>query len=542
MSLISDVADVLISLSYFCIPAELLWFGYKHKDMLASNVSILFTTFISLCGTTHVLNVIELNYLVIAIIKCLTAAVSITTCIYLAKVIPKVLGVQVILRDAIRQNENNKNIRNFSLKLRQYLEESHIITTSKKEIEKMYPEFYVQFGRQIRDSEHFEITPNNYMNMIPYSNQKLNTEEINYINDLVDQIKFMLEQCTILDDCKNKNISLQNVNDRLRIVSEREHDLYAYLSHEIRSSLSGIICITEIMEDSEKSLSKREHLKLIKTAGETILELICNILDMRSIDSGKVKLEEIKVNLLEICQNICDIERIKHNNTGKQLILECPNEIKILGDPSRIKQMITNLVCNAMKFVNEHTGKVNICVKYIYETEQNMTLYIKVQDNGIGISNERLNTIFEPFSQDKDTYRNYGGTGLGLSIVNKLVSTMNGYINVKSQLNVGTLFELYIPCKKYQNTITSFYLTDITSLIISKDELVIKSLSYILSNLGCMNVVICRESSEDIIKKKEFDYIFKDDDYYISVQKNGIFLENRINKQFTTEEINNLVK
>jgi signal transduction histidine kinase/CheY-like chemotaxis protein/ABC-type amino acid transport substrate-binding protein len=216
----------------------------------------------------------------------------------------------------------------------------------------------------------------------------------------------------------------------------------AHMSHEIRTPLNAILGMNEVLTESELSLEQRNQLKIASNAGETLLALINDVLDLSKIEAGQIDLAIIDFNLHKLIENTANLQSLAAHEKGINFDIEqdrgIPKHVK--GDPDRLRQVLLNLLNNAIKFTS--SGSVVCNVTQEPEHRINFT----VRDTGIGISPEHQEQIFKPFVQaDATTTRNFGGTGLGLTICKQLVETMGGTIEVESQLEVGSTFHVILP-------------------------------------------------------------------------------------------------
>ncbi|KIP76834.1 chemotaxis protein CheY [Vibrio harveyi] len=220
----------------------------------------------------------------------------------------------------------------------------------------------------------------------------------------------------------------------------------ASMSHEIRTPLNGIIGMTEILSQSDLSVHQKEVLTDIDTSSHTLLTLLNDILDLSKIESGHLQLSLIETDIREVVYQSMILFQSKATSKQLELNINLDERIppRIMVDDHRIKQIIMNLVSNAVKFT--HEGHISVDVDYQESTTQkSVFLTFRVTDTGVGIERDKLNTIFEPFTQeDEGISRQFGGTGLGLAICRQLVAMMGGKLTATSSKGIGTHFEFSI--------------------------------------------------------------------------------------------------
>lgn len=235
---------------------------------------------------------------------------------------------------------------------------------------------------------------------------------------------------------------MEVLNGKLEESTESKSNFLSTMSHELRTPLNSVIGIAKLLVDDNKDQKQKEQLDMLKFSAEGLLTLINNILDINKFDSGKMELESVPFNLSKLVHSIS--RSMAHQPGEKKLkfsveIDEKLKGVNFLGDPTRLGQIIYNLIGNAVKFTAE--GEVSIRAKVLMQKDDQYTVRLEVKDTGIGISESQQKRIFEPFMQaSSSTTRKFGGTGLGLSIVKQLVEMFGGEIYVKSVIGEGTSF------------------------------------------------------------------------------------------------------
>ena len=232
--------------------------------------------------------------------------------------------------------------------------------------------------------------------------------------------------------------------NRAMDASKSKSEFLANMSHEIRTPLNAILGFVEILQKENRGRKSLKYVNIIYDSSYTLLQIIEDILDFSKIESGKLEVDNIDFNVISEMNIITHLFEAKcsQKNLTLELILDKTLPEAINADPLRIKQVVSNLISNSIKFTSE--GK-NITVKISYSDER---LNISVADKGKGIAKDKLSHIFEAFNQeDSSTTREFGGTGLGLSISSELVKLMGGKLEVKSELGVGSEFYFSIPAK-----------------------------------------------------------------------------------------------
>lgn len=239
-----------------------------------------------------------------------------------------------------------------------------------------------------------------------------------------------------------QNVELEKANQEIKESSRLKEVFLANTSHEIRTPLNAIMGFTNLLMSTEPSDIQLGYLKNIKASGDNLLVVINDILDFSKIESGKISFENIGFNLFDMVDNVVSTLNVKAREKNQTLFWKLNPEIPpiLMGDPVRLNQIITNLIGNSIKFTSVN-GTISLNIDLEEKKEKGVKLTFSVADNGIGIPANKLEGIFESFTQaESDTTRKFGGTGLGLAIVKQLVTLQNGNIWVESELEKGTKF------------------------------------------------------------------------------------------------------
>lgn len=255
-------------------------------------------------------------------------------------------------------------------------------------------------------------------------------------------VKNIRQLNTTSEEQSRLNAALEISIDKAEKSSHAKSEFLSTMSHEIRTPLNAVIGMSNLLQMNDPRPDQLDNLEILKFSANNLLSIVNDVLDFNKIESGKVEFEKIRFNLPELMNSICGGLIIKAEEKGLKFYLDVDARLRskvIFGDPTRITQIIFNLVSNAIKFTAE--GSVWVRVSSLGDRHNTLTIRFIVKDTGIGIEAANMEAIFEPFTQESiTTTRQYGGTGLGLAIVKRLLELQNIQMHVTSKVGAGSEF------------------------------------------------------------------------------------------------------
>jgi len=322
---------------------------------------------------------------------------------------------------------------------------------------------------------------------------------------------------------------------------EAKSKFLATMSHEIRTPLNGILGFAQILKDELTSTQAQKDVQKIIDTADTLTRILNDILDFSKIEAGKIDIESKPFTFVNLTESVGDIFSAEAKQRGLDFALNLSGQanLTLLGDPTRLRQIVTNLVSNATKFTSQ--GQVSLSIHVDSPVNEKAKVQITVKDSGIGITKEHMQRLFQRFEQsDATTFRKYGGSGLGLAIVKGLIDAMSGKIHVESRVGAGTIFSIELQLTSVSNV------EAITIPEVSHEPVKLKIL--VVDDIDTNREIICRGLKKDgheftqavngqqaleLAQAQNFDLILMDLDMPVL---NGFEAAQRIRKDSLNQE------
>lgn len=331
-----------------------------------------------------------------------------------------------------------------------------------------------------------------------------------------------------LTNIKKTQIELEHAKEAAEAANKAKSQFLSNMSHEIRTPLNGIIGFTELILGFELQDNLRQYANLIKSSGEVLLNLINDLLNFSKIEAGELSLKIEKHSMIRLLEESVDIVKYQAYQKGLELIMDIQSDMPeyALFDEKSLKQIMLNLLGNAVKFTNQ--GEVLLKVEFESKTKEQGVYKISVIDTGIGIKKEDVDSLFKPFIQaDSLSTREHGGTGLGLAISQNIAEKMGSKIHVASQLDKGSKFFFNLETKYFENTKNkAFEQTNYKScLVIDKNDSVKKVLSKLFAeyNASCFTAANWKEAEVILQEMHDIDLILIESNIYLGDLTNSLY-------------------
>ncbi len=325
-----------------------------------------------------------------------------------------------------------------------------------------------------------------------------------------------------IDERKRAEKELIDAKEAAEMAAIAKSQFLSTMSHEIRTPMNAVIGFTNLLLQRNPSSEQMEYLSMLKYSAENLLVLINDILDFSKIEAGKIEFEQVDFNILTLMENIRfgTLHKAQEKGIQLKLMVDSDLNISVVGDPVRLGQILTNLVSNAVKFTKE--GKVVISATLIQQDADFVRISFEIEDTGIGIAPDKLENIFDSFTQaSSDTTRKYGGSGLGLTITKRLLELQNSSVQVRSEVGKGSVFYFTLD---FKNSLMQFSHRAKGAVLPSFESL--KGTRILIAEDNAMNVVLMKNFMKqwdidcdiaenglvayELVQKNDYDLILMD--------------------------------
>lgn len=538
--------DFFIMIAYIAIAIAFFFYVKRKRELAFKNFYTLFGSFLLLSSLYYLISLRSLTspmYCTVIAIKLLLALVALSIAYFTWKYMPQALSYPSI-KELLTLNEKHDKILNEVLQTTIdafiTIDESGEILSFNKSAERLflipaseavgsnisiimpayhaqrhdqYIQSYIHTGKPQVIGIGREVT-------CQRSDKTTFPAELTVAEICVEGKRYFSGMIRDISEHKAYEKKLNEALEQATSATKAKSHFLANMSHELRTPLNSVIGMDEVMSETDLNKDQEHYISILMKSGRNLLGIINDILDLSKIEANQLKLESIDFDLQELTQEVVELLTIKAHEKGIDLNFHLDASIRGVyqGDPGRIKQVLINLINNAIKFTQK--GEVNVWVKDSHN--QSAPIEFTVEDTGIGIGQDKIQQIFEDFNQlDTSVTRKFGGTGLGLSISRKLVQLMGGEISVSSQEKRGSLFKF--TCKIHRESSRFVELEKIIlpkggKLIVNEDNLTSnKLLQRYLKEMGIDPLFVNDVELTSMIRSKTFR---ADDVFLISVAHN----------------------